>query len=138
MTAGIVLLVKRQDAAYSIVQHRQLLHIIKTLATGSIESIKSMAIGAINALSRSREAVPILEAADVVEDILLPILRQHEAAASRTANEAVQRHIMTATRLLAPFHSNHSIAINAHCVTHVDCQTHRIFSFAHLPRSICT
>jgi hypothetical protein len=86
-----------QEAAYTMTQHENLLQAIKSLATGSVESTRNMAIGAINAFSRSQDAVPILIRAHILMDVFLPIMRPKNTETD-TLDEAMQRLLMTATR----------------------------------------
>jgi hypothetical protein len=86
-----------QEAAYVMTQHENLLQAIKSLATGSVESTRNMAIGAINAFSRSQDAVPILIRANILMDVFLPIMRP-KSTENDTSDEAMQRLLMTATR----------------------------------------
>ncbi len=68
-----------QEAAFRIAKHHNLLITIKAIAMAKDESsssIRNMAIGAINSLSRSSRAVKLLNKACVVEDVLSPVLSE--------------------------------------------------------------
>jgi hypothetical protein len=68
-----------QEAASRIAKHRTLLATIKAIAASKEESslsVRNMAIGAMNSLSRSERAVRLLNEARVVEDILRPVLTE--------------------------------------------------------------
>lgn len=78
-----------EEACCIIVEHAKLVPALKELATGMHEGAKSVAVGAINCLSRCHAAKPVLLAQRVVEEALTPVLNEtgcgeeHEARLAR-------------------------------------------------------
>lgn len=78
-----------EDASPTICSCEGMIDALKTLTVMGLNGAKNVAVGALNCLSRSREAAEMLLAARVVEDALMRVLEEegkgekHEARLAR-------------------------------------------------------
>jgi len=99
-----------QAAAHQIARHGSVLESIRSISMQRSGQIQSMAIGAINSVSRSRPACALLVDMGIVDDVLLPCLfdQVHDGAGGR----AHDLRILTVTSALANTLANTNTLVN--------------------------
>jgi hypothetical protein len=76
-----------EEVCMPIVQSKGMIAALKKLATSGSFDAKCVAVGALNCLSRCKEARPILVEMRVVEDALVPVLREEGAGDKHEARK---------------------------------------------------